>query len=85
MEHLVEQQYQYLFSHSSIIIIIYQNKQTKKTGSNKNIVLIFMSPVVIGETYCFCPVCLFVVCLLDNFNIGHKLWTLSDRAFIFSL
>ena len=23
------------------------------------------------------------VCLLDNFNIGHKLWTLSDRAFIF--
>ena len=26
--------------------------------------------------------CLFV-CLLDNFNIGYQLWTLSDRTFIF--
>ena len=25
------------------------------------------------------------VCLLDNFKIGHKFWTLSDRAFIFGM
>ena len=40
-----------------------------------------MFPVVIVGTHCFLP-CLFVG-LLDNFNIGHKFWTLSDRAFIF--
>ena len=32
-----------------------------------------MSPIAIAGTYCFCPVCL-LVCLLDNFNIGHNFW-----------
>ena len=44
-------------------------------------VTLFMFRVAIDIL--FLP-CMFV-CLFDNFNIGLKFWTLSDRAFIFGI
>ena len=36
------------------------------------------------DLYCFARSVCWFVCLLDNSNIGHKVWNFSDRAFIFS-
>ena len=41
---------------------------------------IFFMPGI--EWYCFCPVCLSVVCLsVANFNLRYNFWTVRDRDF----
>ena len=55
----------------------------RPNGTNHDLDM-FMPPDRMIGAYCFCPVCLFVLSVV-NFNLCYNFWTVRDRDFIYGM